>query len=92
MRRAVFVAIFEAGVIGGCVLAFFLVPPTTPIRTFLIICASCFALANVLLFIRLRKPASSVTPEPKADNSKAYIAGSLGLLLIIWQLYERYGR
>jgi heme A synthase len=89
MPRGLFITIFEIGVLGGCVVAAFLAPPTFPLQTFLIICAGAFVVANALLLIRLRKPADS---SRKVNNTRLNLAAGLGLLLLIWQIYERYGR
>jgi hypothetical protein len=89
MSRGLFITVFEIGVLGGCLVAAFLAPPTFPLRTFLIICAGAFVAANALLLIRLRKP---TYPNRKANNTRLNLAAGLGLLLLIWQIYERYGR
>jgi len=82
MPRALFVAIFEIGTLGGCVAAAFLVPPATPFRTFLTICAGAILLGNVMLIRSLRKP---VDPKRKVDNTKLYVGATLRLLALIMQ-------
>lgn len=89
MPRWLLITIVEIAMVLGCVLALFLVPANTPLKTFLIICGCAFVLGNAMLFLQLRKP---VDPNRKVDSSRLWLAGVFGLLAIIWQLYERYGR
>ncbi len=48
-----------------------------------------FVVANVLLFIQLRKPAD---PERKINYTRSYWATGVAFLLLAWEIYERFGR
>jgi hypothetical protein len=81
LPRAALIIIFEAAMIGGCVVAMFTVPRSTPLRTFLIICAGALVLGNLLLFKSLNKP---VDPNRKVNYTRLYVG--LGIILIYWVL------
>jgi hypothetical protein len=81
MPRAVFIIIFETAMICGCFVAMFVVPRSTPLRTFLIICAGALVLGNVLLFKSLNKPAH---PNRKVNYTTLYVG--LGIMLVYWAL------
>jgi hypothetical protein len=100
MSRALFISIFEIAVILGCIIAAFTVPPSTPLKTFLWICAGAFIVANVLLFMALPGKSSHQGLEQRREQQmdrkpnyfRMYFAGIIGVLLLLWQLYERHGR
>ena len=79
MPRAIFIIIFETAMICGCFVAMFVVPRSTPLRTFLIICAGALILGNLLLFKSLNKP---VDPARKVNDTRLYVG--LGLMLLYW--------
>jgi hypothetical protein len=85
LRPAVRIVIFEAGMLAGILVALFIVPRDTPLRTFLIVSIAIFALGNVLLVRRLRR-----TESREVDNAKSkqrmlglWVLSGLMLLYII---------
>ena len=95
MSRALFIVIYEVGVALGCVLALFLVPPTTPLKTFLWICAGLCVGANVLLVIGLRRQSKRQPGEQRITQRNRYLTWLPIVFVwfwILWKLYERFGR
>ena len=73
----------------GCIAALFIVPDNTPAWIFWSTCAFFILFFNVMLFTRSRKP---VEPTDNFDWRRTWAIAIIGLLVTIWQLYERYGR
>ena len=95
MSRVLFIVIYEVSIVLGCVLAVFLVPPTTLLKTFLWICAGAIVAANVLLVIGLRKRSRRQSGEQAFARKKSfqmYLPMILVWIWILWKLYERFGR
>ena len=67
--------------IGGCIVAMFTLPRSTPLRTFLVICAGALILGNILLFRGLNKPVDS---NRKVSYTRLYVG--LGIMLVYWAL------
>jgi hypothetical protein len=85
LPRAALIAIVEIGMVGGCFIAMFTVPRSTPLRNFLIICASALILGNVLLFKSLNK---TVDPKRKINYTRLYLGMGLVLLYWVWTLWK----
>jgi hypothetical protein len=81
ISRIALIVIFETAMIGGCAIAIFTVPRSTPLSTFLIICAGALILGNVLLFRGLNKASDS---SRKTNYTRLYVG--LGLMLFYWVL------
>jgi uncharacterized membrane protein YecN with MAPEG domain len=56
----------------GFVLALFMVPGSTPLRTFLIICGSVFLLSNALFFWSFKKKPQASTSEGRRKTTYAF--------------------
>jgi hypothetical protein len=81
MSRTAIIVLFETAMIGGCFIAMYIMPRSTPLRAFLVICAGALVLGNVLLFKGLNKP---VDPNRKVNYTRLYVG--LGLMLLYWAL------
>ena len=82
MGKTARIVIFEIAMLLGCFAAALTVSRSTPLRTFLIICAGMLIFGNILLFRALDK---AIDPTRKVDNRKLSIAAVIGLLALILQ-------
>jgi hypothetical protein len=95
MPRAVFIVIFEVAAVLGCVMAMFLVPPSTPLKTFLWICVGALICANVLLVFGMRAQSRRRSNDQPAARRNSWMLWPLTIFFwiwIFWKLYERFGR
>ena len=76
------IAFIEAGMLLGIFLSIFLVPRNLPILTFVLISASIFVAANILLFSRTKRVAQS---GQYRMSGRAYLG--LGLMVLYWVLH-----
>ncbi len=82
------IVIVELGMVGGIVVALYLVPDDTRLSTFLIASGLCFLAGNVLLFARARK----TTDPVKAGETNLWVrvlrvfAICGGAWILIWLL------
>jgi hypothetical protein len=92
MPRWLFVTILEIAMVAGCLVAAFTVPPTTPLRTFLLICAGAMIFFNALLFIKFKKAATSdtLTAAENKTNTGLWTTTGLMFLYLLWQLLKRW--
>jgi hypothetical protein len=73
MPRWFLITIIEVAMILGCVIAAFTVPPSAPLRTFLLICVGTIVVCNILLFINLIEESSHVRvaiPKTRFDKAR----------------------
>jgi hypothetical protein len=89
MKKSVIVFI-ELGMVGGIVLALFMVPPSTPLPTFLLASAACFAVGNFLLFRKIKQMgaggiASKGSPYPHLLRAFATLAATW---ILVWLLHR----
>jgi hypothetical protein len=93
MPRWLLVTIIEIAMVLGCFTAMFVVPPTTPLKTFLWICVSIVVVFNIMLFAKLRKASSSertIAPTTTLDRVRPWILTGLMLLYLLWQVLKRW--
>ena len=87
LKKSTVIVILEISMLLGFVLALFLVPGTTPLRTFLIICGVTFALFNALLLWLLKRKPQASTSEGRRKTT--YVLWILITLAILAQLLFR---
>jgi uncharacterized membrane protein len=75
------IAFTELGMIGGIVIAGYLLPGSMSLSVFLIASGLCFAAGNIFLFrkIKIGKSSSNGKPWP-------HIFRALGILAVVWLL------
>jgi hypothetical protein len=88
MKTAVKISIVNVGLFLGCIVALFLVPPTTPTTTFCVVCLSTILIANIVVFVvpRLRTRGG---PEPP-NHFRSIAIWTLLFLFLILQFMSRY--
>jgi hypothetical protein len=89
MKKSMIV-IIELGMLGGIVLALFLVPRSTPLLTFLLASLACFAVGNFLLFRKIKQigvgdVARKDAPKPHLLRVFAFLTGTW---ILLWLLHR----
>jgi hypothetical protein len=85
-RKIVSFIAVNMGMLGGFVLAAFLVPRETKLRTFAWICAAFFVLGNTLLGIKLREPIAQGT---QFNNKRVWMIIGLSVIALVLQFLWR---
>lgn len=88
VRKPTVIVIFEISMVLGFVLALFMVPGSTPLRTFLIICGAVFLLLNALLFWSIKRRPQASTSEGRRKTM--YVFWILLTLCVLAQLLLRW--
>ena len=87
-KRSTIIVIFEISMLLGFVLALFMVPGSTPLRTFVIICGAGFLLFNALLFWSFKRRPQASTSEGRRKTT--YVFWILLALCVLAQLLFRW--
>jgi hypothetical protein len=71
--------------LAGIFLALYLVPDATPLRLFLFVSGTCFAIGNFLLIEKIKR----AKPEraSKRYRPQPYAIPAIGVLIVAWLLY-----
>jgi hypothetical protein len=85
-RKIVAFITVNFGMLGGFVLAAFLVPRETKLRTFLWICTAFFVLGNIGLGMKLRKP---ITGNAGFNGKRAWVIIGLSVIAVVLKLLWR---
>jgi hypothetical protein len=85
-RKIVHFIAVNFGMLGGFILAAFLVPRETKLTTFGWICAVFFVLGNTLLGLKLSKP---LERNPEFNPKRVWLIVGLSLIAIVLQFVWR---
>ena len=85
-RKIVAFIAVNFGMLGGFILAAFLVPRETKLSTFGWICAAFFVLVNAALGMKLRKP---IAPNAEFNSKRVWLIIGLSAVVLILQFLWR---
>lgn len=92
LKRATVIVIVEISMLLGVVLSLFMVPGSTPLRTFLIIGGAIILLFNVLLFWSIKRKREPSTSERRRGTAYVFwilLALCLLMKVLFWKLGSR---
>ncbi|HTV82815.1 MAG TPA: hypothetical protein VME18_09215 [Acidobacteriaceae bacterium] len=75
--------------VAGCFLAVCTVPPQTPLRTFLIICAGAIILLNVAIVYFGRRKTEIPTPVNRARQVMMWAVTAFFLLEVLLRIFRK---
>lgn len=88
LKKSTVIVIVEISMLLGFVLALFMVPGSTPLRTFLIICGVAFLFFNALFFWGFKRK-SSLPGTSEGRRKTTYVIWILLALCVLAQLLFR---